>query len=107
MHLVEVAKQPAGYFTHFPHNLYCDCETECDHEGSFKSVVYRVDDNLNFLSCEVTVSTHDPVIELHTDGSQLVGYWGKEVVKIPFSKEVSGEVDRYFDNELSEAKYNN
>lgn len=108
IHLEALVNQPSGYFTHFPQNQFCDCDNweDCEHEGSFKSVVYRVDDNLNFLSCEVTVSMCYPEIELHTATSELVGYWGREVVRIPFPKEVSEEVEKYFENELAEAKYN-
>ncbi|MDE0554982.1 MAG: hypothetical protein OXI24_12235 [Candidatus Poribacteria bacterium] len=112
-HLQEVAKQPSGFFTHFPHNPYCDCDNweECGHIGSFHSVVYRLDDNLNYLSCEVTVAIVPTLIELHTAESMLISYFGcgifKRPIRVPVPKHITAEVDAYFENELSEARYNN
>ena len=66
---------------------------------------------MNYLSCEVMVATVPTLIELHTEDSQIVSYVGhgifKKPITVPIPKEVSAEVDRYFENELSEAKYNN
>lgn len=100
-HLMEVATQPSGYFTHFSDG----------HEAGFKSVVYRVDDNLNYLSCEVTLSTVPSIIELHTATSELVSHIGhgifKKAVRVPVPAETTSEVNNYFEKEFSKAKYNN
>ena len=111
-HLQEIAKQPAGFFTHFPQNQYCDCENwdNCGHEGSFHSVVYRLDDNLNYLSCEVTVATVPTDIELHTADSMIISYFGagifKKPMRVPLPKHITVEVDTYFENEYKEVRYN-
>lgn len=107
-HCENLIKQPTGFFTHFPQNQYCECDhwEDCGHIGHFASVVYRLDDNLNYLSCEVSISNALFSIELHTHNSQIKATSGNVVVFVPFPKEKSNEVDRYFENECSVAKYN-
>lgn len=110
-HLQEVATRPSGFFTHFPQNPYCDCEDwdACGHVGSFHSVVYRLDDNLNYLSCEVTVGTLPLEIALHTVDSMLISDIGDGIFKkrmsVPIPKHISAEVDSYFENEYKEVRY--
>lgn len=112
-HLQEIATQPSGFFTHFPQNQFCDCDDweDCGHVGSFHSVVYRLDDNLNYLSCEVTVGILPTEIGLHTAESMLISYFGvgifKKPIRVPIPKHISAEVDSYFENEYKEARYNN
>ena len=111
-HLREVATRPSGFFTHFPQNPYCDCENweDCGHVGSFHSVVYRLDDNLNYLSCEVTVATVPTEIALHTAGSMIISYFGhgifKKPISVPIPKHICAEVDSYFENEYKEVRDN-
>lgn len=111
-HLQHIATRPTGFFTHVPQNQYCDCDDweECGHVASLQSVVYRLNDNLNYLSCEVTGTTVTTDIELHTVDSMIISYFGagifKNQIRVPMPKHISAEVDRYFENKYKEVRYN-